>query len=216
MRRERIVSDALVGMGKQTSHIVEHWRSRRRTRSGVFCSDGSVSSQLPSVTRERLRRFVLDSCRAGPGMCARVTRAPSFFSERRRWCLSRTDCCRAVALRQLVVTEAVGRVIVHETDGLHERIADRRTDEAESAPDKILAQGVGFRRPRRYLTQRLPVVHLRRTADELPDVLVEGAELLLHSQKRARVRDRARHLETIANDARILEQFLHATLGEAG
>ena len=42
--------------------------------------------------------------------------------------------------------EARCRVVVDHADGLHERVADRRADEAEAAPPERLAHGVRFRR----------------------------------------------------------------------
>ena len=42
------------------------------------------------------------------------------------------------------ISEAADEVIVHHADGLHVRVNDGRTDEAESAVLEILAERVGF------------------------------------------------------------------------
>src|SRR5438105_2227742 len=54
----------------------------------------------------------------------------------------------------LVVPEAVGGVVVDHADGLHERVADRRSDEPEAAPLEVAAHGLGGRRLGGDLTER--------------------------------------------------------------
>src|SRR3954469_14436045 len=60
-------------------------------------------------------------------------------------------------------TPAAFLVVVDDADRLHERVADGRPDEAEAAPEQVLAQ-------------RLCVL-------EAPEVGVEAAELLLHRKE---------------------------------
>jgi hypothetical protein len=48
----------------------------------------------------------------------------------------------------------------------------------------------------------------RLPADELPNVLVEAPELLLHREKRFRVLDRRVNLQFVANNARVREELL--------
>src|SRR5208282_5789218 len=51
-----------------------------------------------------------------------------------------------------------------------------------------------------------PRIAFGLSADELPDVGIETAKLLLHREKRLRVCNRCVNLEPIAHDAGILEQ----------
>ena len=74
-------------------------------------------------------------------------------------------------------------MVVHHARRLHERITDRRSDKTESAFPEVLTHRVGFGSRRRNLLQRFPAVQTRASADELPDVAVEGAELGLDREK---------------------------------
>src|SRR6185295_10114031 len=93
-----------------------------------------------------------------------------------------TDSSRGTSA-QLTITEAVDRVVVDHPDGLHERIANRRSDEAEAARQEILAQRVGFGGSRGKISQRLAPVLDRPSANEPPDILIERSELALHPEK---------------------------------
>jgi hypothetical protein len=57
------------------------------------------------------------------------------------------------------VAEAIDGMVIHETDGLHEGIADRRSNELEVAAEQIATQRVGFRGARRDLCERAPAIH---------------------------------------------------------
>src|SRR5439155_24612622 len=59
-------------------------------------------------------------------------------------------------------------LVVHHPDGLHERIADRRSDEPKAALLELLAHRVRLRRARRQVTQGAEGVPLRGAADEMP------------------------------------------------
>src|SRR5205085_2203903 len=69
---------------------------------------------------------------------------------------------------QLRVAEAGDEVVVHHPHRLHERVADGRSDEAESALDERLAHAVGLLGARRELAQRAARVLFGRAADEAP------------------------------------------------
>src|SRR5581483_4634099 len=88
--------------------------------------------------------------------------------------------------RELSVAEAADDVVVDHADRLHERIADRRADEAEAAALEVAAHRLRVVRFRGDLGERLPPVHARRAADERPQVRVEAPEL----DRGARVADR--------------------------
>src|SRR6185437_8245573 len=88
--------------------------------------------------------------------------------------------------------EARRRMIVHHPGRLHERIADGRTDELEAAPAKLAAHRLARR-------ERLAVAGAaqRLRADEAPGELVEAAELFLHLEERARIRDHRLDLRAV-------------------
>ena len=71
--------------------------------------------------------------------------------------------------------------------GLHEGIADGRSDEIEAALLQVFTHGIRFGRARRNSPQRPPRVHARLALHELPHVAVEAAEFLLHAQQRLRI-----------------------------
>ena len=85
-------------------------------------------------------------------------------------------------------------MVVHHPDSLHEGVADRGADEAESTLFQIFAQRVRFPGAAGYLPGRSPSIRLRLAADERPDVAVEGAKLFLNGQKRLAIRDRGADL----------------------
>ena len=114
------------------------------------------------------------------------------------------------------VSIAGGDVVIDHADGLHEGIADRRSDEGEAAPLEILAHGAGNLRLRRHLAHRLEAVLLRLVPDEAPDILGKTPELLLHFQEDLRVPDRPLDLEPVADDAGVDEQTLDLLRPEAG
>src|SRR5690242_19571841 len=98
-------------------------------------------------------------------------------------------------------------VVVDHAGGLHERIADGRADELEAASLQILAQCSGFHRQSRDFLRRLPFVLYRLAADELPNVGVETAELLLYSNECPGVLNGGFDLQPVANDAGIREEL---------
>ncbi len=107
-------------------------------------------------------------------------------------------------------------VIVHQADRLHESVADGRADEFESALDQVFTQRVRFGGLGRNLLQRLAGVLSGLAADELPDVGVKAAELLLNGQERLRVLNRRCHLEPVAHNAGIRQQLGYLAFVVAG
>jgi len=105
------------------------------------------------------------------------------------------------------VAEAIRGVIVDHAYGLHEGVADGRSHELEAAAQQIFAHGVGLGCSRGKRPKRPPFIHFRLPADELPDVLIETAELFLDSEESFGIFDRGRNLQLVANDARIAKQF---------
>src|SRR5580765_6546348 len=83
------------------------------------------------------------------------------------------------AFRNLFVSEAIDRVVVHHPDCLHEGVTDRGAHELEPSAQQVPAQGVGLWRPGRDLPERSPAVHARRPANTAPYIGVETSELVL-------------------------------------
>src|SRR6185503_9643838 len=115
---------------------------------------------------------------------------------------------------QLAVAIAAGEMVVDHAGRLHEGVADGRADEAEAALLQVLAHRVRFGGARRDVVALAPVLD-RLAADELPDVAVERAELLLHGEKRLRVAHGAFDLQAVAHDAFVLHQERLTGSGEA-
>src|SRR5579884_2916279 len=88
---------------------------------------------------------------------------------------------------KLCVAVAADEVIVDHADGLHEGVADRRTDKAETAAAQRAAERDRFRRGGRHLVRRAPGVLPRRAVHEPPEEAVEAALLLYECEYRARV-----------------------------
>ena len=107
-------------------------------------------------------------------------------------------------------------MVVHHTDGLHVGIDDGRTDEGESSILQVRAESLRFRRHRRYLVHVFPFIENGFSSNELPDVGIETAKLLLHFQKSLRIVDGGTDLELVADDRRILQQALIIRLCELG
>src|SRR3954471_24009287 len=100
-------------------------------------------------------------------------------------------------------------MIVDHAGGLHVGVADGRAYEPEAPRLQVLAHRVGLRRARRNLADAAAPVDLRLAADELPDVLVEGAEFLAHREEGPGIADRREDLELVPDDPRIAHQLLH-------
>src|SRR5262249_18560344 len=116
------------------------------------------------------------------------------------------------ALRR--VAEAVDRVVVDEPDGLHERVADGRPDEAKAALLQVLAYRPGLGCLRRDLAERPPLADDRLAVDEAPEIGVEAASVGAHLEHALRVVHRRLDLQPVADDARVLEQAVDVALRE--
>src|SRR5438445_8949512 len=104
-------------------------------------------------------------------------------------------------IRTGVAPEAVRQVVVHHPDGLHVRIADRRTDKLEPSTLEGLAHSVRLLRPWRDLSQGPPPARFRSIARELPDVRIKPPELLLNREERLGIADRRCDLRAVSDDA---------------
>jgi TolB-like protein len=112
--------------------------------------------------------------------------------------------------------ETVHRVVVHHPHRLHVGVADGAADEAETAPLQIPAQGVRYRRADRYLLHAAPTVLDRPAFHEAPLIGIESAELFLHFQKCTCIGYGRCHLQAIADDAGVGQEFRHRSFVETG
>src|SRR5437763_7129245 len=78
------------------------------------------------------------------------------------------------------VARAGDEVVVDHASGLHQGVADCRTDELESAPQQVAAQRIGLRGTRGDIGQAPPPILLWLAADKTPQISIETAELFAH------------------------------------
>src|SRR5260370_11454103 len=77
----------------------------------------------------------------------------------------------------------------------------------QTALPEVLAEGVGFERFCRDAFVSFQGVLFGLTADEAPNVGVEGAELFLHFEESAGVADGGVDFQAVADDSGVAEQF---------
>ena len=99
-------------------------------------------------------------------------------------------------------------MVIDHPYGLHEGVADCRPHKLESPNLKVLAHGVRFDRVRRQFA-RSPRIPYRTAVHKSPDVGIETAKLLPYGEECARISNRGRYLEPIADDSRVRKQFLN-------
>ena len=97
-------------------------------------------------------------------------------------------------------------MIVHHARGLHERIADRGSDELETCPGERLAHRVGLRRLRGYLSRNAALVVDRLVIDELPEKIAERIPILGQCQERLGIGERCGDFEVVPDNAGVAEQ----------
>src|SRR6185437_14868426 len=119
---------------------------------------------------------------------------------------------QAVHLRSanFAVPETLHAVIVRRSHRLHHRIANRRADKLKPALLQFFAQRIRFSRPRRHSAAGSRILQ-RTSIDESPQIHVEAAKFLLHSQKSLCILNRRRNFQPVAYDSRIRQQLSHAT-----
>src|ERR1051325_10082306 len=124
----------------------------------------------------------------------------------RSCCWLRAPHISSLLRADLAMAKAGHEMAVDHSGRLHERVADRRTDEAKAAATQVGAERVGLRRSRRHFLDGLSSIVNRLAADEAPHVRIEAAELALHREKRLGVGDSGLDLQAIADDAFIGKQ----------
>ena len=98
-------------------------------------------------------------------------------------------------------------MIVDHAGGLHVGIDDGGADEAEAPFFQVLGNQVRQFRLCREFFHGLPAVLYGLAVDKIPDVVIEGAELLPHLDKSPGVLHRRADLEPVAHDAGVVQQF---------
>jgi len=111
-----------------------------------------------------------------------------------------------------VVSEAFRSVVVYHSNCLHERVADSRADEPEASFTQLFTHSIGFSSSRRNLTERFGRVPDRPTADKSPHVTIERTEFFPRLQELFSVCDSRLDFETVAYDARVMEESLDILL----
>src|SRR5919197_320301 len=114
------------------------------------------------------------------------------------------------------MTEAARHVVVDHADGLHERVADGRTDEPEAARLEVLAHGPGLRRLGGDIGERPPAVLDRPTLDEPPQVRIESSQFPSDLQAGPGVGYGRLHLGPVPHDARVPKEPLDLAGPEPG
>src|SRR5438046_9954733 len=109
-----------------------------------------------------------------------------------------------------VVSEAFRGVVVHHSNGLHERVADSRADEPEASFTQLFAHSVGLSGDRRNLAERIEPMPDWSAADKSPYVSVERTEFFPRYQELFGICDCRFDFEPVAYDARGMEEALDA------
>ena len=74
-------------------------------------------------------------------------------------------------------------MIVDHSYRLHEGVADCAPYEVETSLLQIFAHSIGFGRAGRNSLSGFPAIYFWFSANELPDVFVEGTEFFLHCEE---------------------------------
>ena len=107
-------------------------------------------------------------------------------------------------------------MVVDHAGSLHCGIQYGGPNEGESAFFHILAETIGNRAVDGYTGRRRPAILHRFAVHEIPDIAGEAAAVLLDPQKGLSVLSRAKNLQTVANNLRVLEQFFQFFIAVAG
>lgn len=110
-------------------------------------------------------------------------------------------------LTPMIITEAVCGVIMNEAGCLHVSVDDRAAHETKPAFLEVLRKGIALGRRGWEVGQVGPSVDLWLAVDKSPDVRVKRAEFFLDLEEGLGIGDGRLDLETITNNAVVLEQF---------
>jgi len=112
---------------------------------------------------------------------------------------SKKAFCRAGSLK-FIIPEAVNEMVVNDSSGLKNRIADGCSNEREILLLQRRADRVGKSRGRRYLRYALPPVANHLAGRERPDELVERPMLFLQSKETLCIADGRFDLHAVPYD----------------
>ncbi len=94
-------------------------------------------------------------------------------------------------------------MVVDQADGLHEGVADGGADEVEAAFFEVLAESVGFGGAGGDGVAGVAQIYFGFAVYELPEVVIEAAEIFLDLEQGAGVFYGGGDLEAVADDAGI-------------
>src|SRR5271163_2464999 len=97
-------------------------------------------------------------------------------------------------------------MLIHDSDGLHEGMANGRSDESEALLLQVPAHRIALSGGHCDIAETKRPAPQGLAARELPDVVAEGIAGGEDLKVCACVADERVHFETIADDARILQQ----------
>jgi hypothetical protein len=97
-------------------------------------------------------------------------------------------------------------MVIHHPRRLHEGIANGTSYELEAPFFQVLGHGIALRRGGGHLAEHRPMVDDGLPTNELPDVLVEAAELLPDPQIGFCIFDEPVDFQAVANNACIVHQ----------
>ena len=106
-------------------------------------------------------------------------------------------------------------MVIDHAGCLHERVANRRADEFESAAQQVTTHGVGFGSTRRYVSYGPPPILNWIAANKAPDIRVEASEFFFDVEKPFRVLDRSGNFQPVSHDSVVAEQSLHVAFAVA-
>ncbi len=103
--------------------------------------------------------------------------------------------------------EAIRRVVVHQSNGLHVGIDNGAPDEVESPLLQVLRERITLLRFRGDIRAALSLTVDRPVPNETPNVGVEAPEFFLDRKKRTRIFHSAINLEPVPHQPGIEQQF---------
>src|ERR1700733_1229384 len=101
---------------------------------------------------------------------------------------------------------ATALMLIDDSHGLHECVANGRSNETKAPLLQVLAHGVAVRAGLGNVPQGQRAAAQRPAAGELPDVVVEGAQVCADFEVRLGVADECIHFEAISDDTGIEQQ----------
>ena len=115
-----------------------------------------------------------------------------------------------------MVSKAVDGMVIDHACRLHEGIADRAPNEAETAFFQVFSHRVRYFSAGGYVLHGFPPIDHGFAISELPDVGIKTAKLMLDFNERPGIGNGGFDLESVADNAWIIQQGLYFTFVIAG